>query len=67
MIAQIHRKAGKIALRALGEDTPANRRIVYRWAAEGSEAKRPFPIYKDGQSIYAREADIARGSKTEGE
>jgi hypothetical protein len=55
----IHRTAAKIAERALGEDTKENRAIVYRWASQTPPEERVFPIYKDGRTIYAKEAEIA--------
>jgi hypothetical protein len=56
----MHRKAGGIAKRSLGADTPENRRIVYRWASEVPPEQRPFPIHKDGRTIFSWESDIAR-------
>ena len=55
----MHRGAGKIAQRVLGEDTPETRRIVYRWGSEIPPERRPFPIHKDGRSLYCWERDIA--------
>jgi hypothetical protein len=54
----MHRGAGKIAERVLGEDTAQTRRIVFRWASEIPPEQRPFPIHKDGRTIFAWEHDI---------
>jgi len=62
----MHRTAGGIALRVLGENTPRTRRTVSRWASEIPPEDRPFPIYKDGRTIYAFEADIAGAAELRG-
>jgi len=54
----MHRGAGKIAKRVLGEDTPENRRVVYRWGSEIAPKQRPFPIHKDGRALFAWESQI---------
>jgi hypothetical protein len=55
----MHRGAGAIAQRVLGEDSPETRRIVYRWASEVAPEQRPFAIHKDGRTIFSWESDIA--------
>jgi hypothetical protein len=55
---RMHRGAGQIAERVLGEDTPENRRVVYRWASETPPEQRPFPIRKDKRVIYVWEHDV---------
>jgi hypothetical protein len=56
----MHRHAGGIALRVLGEDNPKNRRVVFYWASEIPPEQRPFPIHKDGRTIFAWEHDIPK-------
>jgi hypothetical protein len=60
----MHRGAGALAARALGADNRENRRVIYRWASEVRSDQRPFPIRKDGRTIYAWENDIAGASHT---
>jgi hypothetical protein len=61
----MHRGAGKIAKRSLGADNRENRRVIYRWASEVRSDQRPFPIRKDGRTIYAWESDIAAATATD--
>ena len=58
MSPTMHRGAGKIAARVLGEDTEANREVVYKWS---SQKDGPFPIHKDGKTIFAWEHEIPGG------
>jgi hypothetical protein len=57
---RMHRTAGKIAERVLGEDNAQTRRVIYRWASETPPGQQPFPIHKDGRTIFCWEHDIPR-------
>ena len=59
----MHRGAGAIAKRVLGENSQKNQRVVYRWASEVPPGVRPFTIHKDGRTIFAWEADIAAAGR----
>lgn len=46
---------GQIAFFYLGEDTPKNRRIIYRLVEE-----KKLPVFRDGNSIKARKSRLLK-------
>jgi hypothetical protein len=58
----MHRTAGGIAKRVLGEDNQKNRRLITHWICDLPPERRPIKLFKDGRTIYCWEHDLPGGT-----